>query len=158
MRRTDREVKKTEEIKKILDGCRVCRLGLSDGGRPYIVPMNMAYDFDGEKLVIYFHCAKEGKKLELLRKNAQAGFEMDREISLIEGNTPCQYSYQYESIIGSGHAELVEDEQEKSKALAKIMRHQTGKEFDDFEKNPKLLRAVAIIELTAEEYSCKSSV
>lgn len=158
MRRKDREVKNLEEIRKVLEDCKVCRLGLLDGGIPYIVPMNMAYDLDGEKLVIYFHCAKEGKKLELLRKNAQAGFEMDKEISLVEGDKPCQYSCQYESIIGSGHAEIVEDEQEKSEALARIMKHQTGKEFEDFRENPKLSHAVVIIKLTAEEYSCKSSV
>lgn len=158
MRRKDREIKKPEEIRKVLEDCKVCRLGIVDEGAPYIVPMNMACDYDGEKLILYFHCAREGKKLELLRKNPRIGFEMDREIALVEGNMPCQYSYRYESIIGSGHAQIVEDEQEKSKALASIMKHQTGKEFDDFEKNPKLSHAVTIVKLTAEEYSCKSSV
>lgn len=62
MRRKDREVKNPEQIRKVLEACKVCRLGLLDGMIPYIVPMNMAYDFDGEKLVLYFHCAKEGKK------------------------------------------------------------------------------------------------
>ena len=158
MRRKDREVKNPEQIRKVLEDCKVCRLGLLDGMIPYIVPMNMAYDFDGEKLVLYFHCAKEGKKIELIRENGQAGFEMDKEISLVEGDTPCQYSCRYESIIGSGHAQLIEHAQEKSEALAKIMKHQTGKQFDDFEKNRNLSHAVMVIKLTAQEYSCKSSV
>lgn len=157
MRRKDREVKGSQEIRRILDACKVCRLGISDGLKPYIVPMNMAYDLDGEDLIIYFHCAKEGKKLDLIRTNPQVGFEMDREIALTEGKTPCQYSYQYESIIGSGYAELLEDETEKAKVLAKIMKQQTGKDFDDFERNPKLACAVTIIKVTADEYSCKSS-
>ena len=117
--------------------------------------MNMGFDYDGERLILYFHCAMEGKKLALLRENGQVGFEMDKEIALTEGNTPCQYSFRYASIIGNGQAELVGDENEKAAALAKIMKHQTGKDFDDFEKNPKLVRAVMVIKVTAQEYSCK---
>lgn len=157
MRRKDREVKNPEEIRKILEGCKVCRLALVDEGAPYIVPMNMACDYDGEKLVLYFHCAKEGKKLELIRKNPKVGFEMDKEIALVEGDTPCQYSYRFASVIGKGTAEIIEDEQEKVKALTKVMKHQSGKDFDDFEKNPKLLKAVAVIRVTAEEYTCKQN-
>ena len=69
MRRKEREVKNIEEIRKYLDGFKVCRLGLVDGETPYIVPMNMAYVLEDEKLSIYFHCAKEGKKMDLLEKN-----------------------------------------------------------------------------------------
>lgn len=158
MRRKDRETKDPENIRQVLERCKVCRLGMIADGKPYIVPMNMGFDYDGDKLVIYFHCAREGKKLDLLRENAQVGFEMDKEIALEEGSTPCQYSYHFMSIIGSGQAELVEDETEKAKALAKIMKHQTGKDFDDFEKNPKLSRAVTIIKVTAKEYSCKQNL
>ena len=44
---------------------------------------------------------------------------------------------------------------EKLKALNVIMRHQTGKSFDEFQKNPKLEKAVAIIRVELNEYSCK---
>lgn len=158
MRRKDREVSDPEAIRKILGECRVCRLGMIDNGKPYVIPMNMGYDYDGEELVLYFHCAKEGKKLDLLRENGQVAFEMDKEYALIEGDMPCQYSYRYASVIGSGKAEILEDEAEKGYALAKIMKHQTGKDFDDFEKNPKLSRAAAVIRVTAQEYSCKQNI
>ena len=158
MRRKEREVTNSEEIRKVLGECKVCRLGMIADGKPYIVPMNMGCDYDGEKLIIYFHCAREGKKLGLLRESAKVGFEMDREIALAKGSTPCQYSYYFASIIGTGQAELVEEEEEKAKALAKIMKHQTGKDFSHFEKNPKLLQAVMIIKVTAEEFSCKQNL
>ena len=130
--------------------------------RDKIMDQVWGFDYEGESRTVDMHIKTLRQKLgsggSSIKTVRNVGYKMDREISLIEGNTPCQYSYQYESIIGGGYAELVEDEQEKSKALAKIMKHQTGKEFDDFVKNPKLSRAVAIIKLTAEEYSCKSSV
>ena len=43
---------------------------LGDGGWPYAVPLS--YAFDGEKL--YFHCAREGHKLDAIRREARASF------------------------------------------------------------------------------------
>lgn len=77
MRRDDREVKNMEEIQEILDTCKVCRLGMADGSRIYIVPMNFGYEFEGDSLILYFHGAGEGRKLELIRKNPEVGIEMD---------------------------------------------------------------------------------
>ena len=39
--------------------------------------------------------------------------------------------------------------------LPKCMNSLLGQDFDDFEKNPKLVRAVMVIKVTAQEYSCK---
>ena len=157
MRRKDREVTDMEEIRQILDEFKVCRLGLVDDGKPYIVPMNMAYDLDDGELSIYFHCAKDGRKIDVIQKNPKVGFEMDQEIELVEGNTPCQYSYRYVSVMGTGTVKIVEDEQEKVSALTKIMKQQTGKDFTEFKENPELLSTVCILRVDAEEYSCKKN-
>lgn len=157
MRRKDREVTDMEEIRQILDEFKVCRLGLVDDGKPYIVPMNMAYDLDDGELSIYFHCAKDGRKIDVIQKNPKVGFEMDQEIELVEGNAPCQYSYRYVSVMGTGTVKIVEDEQEKVSALTKIMKQQTGKDFTEFKENPELLSAVCILRVDAEEYSCKKN-
>lgn len=157
MRRKDREITDPAEIRAFLDGCKVCRVGFFDGDRPYIVPMNLAYELKEGRLTLYFHCAKEGKKLHLIRQNPNVGIELDREIALVEGSAPCQYSYRFMSIIGSGKAGIVEDMEEKAHALTKIMKHQTGRDFDDFEKNPKLTSAVCILRVDVEEYSCKKN-
>ena len=57
MRRRDREVTEHSEIMHILDSGKVLHLGLVDQGKPYIVPMNYGYVFEGEKLVFYLHGA-----------------------------------------------------------------------------------------------------
>lgn len=155
MRRADREVKDTEEILKVLKSCKVCRLGMMDEGRIYIVPMNYGYVYEDGKLVLYFHGAREGKKLELIEKNPIVGFEMDGAHELAEGKTACQYSYYYASVIGNGSAKLVTEPEEKSKALALIMKHQTGKEFTELESNLKLGQAVGMIRVEVKEFTCK---
>ena len=155
MRRKDREVTDQEEIQKIFDDCKVCRIGIVDEDGPYIVPMNYGYVKEEGKVILYFHGAREGKKINLIRKNPNVGIELDYKHELVEGKLACQYSYYYASIIGKGTASIIDNPKEKLKALNVIMRHQTGKNFDEFQKNPKLEKAVAIIRVELNEYSCK---
>ena len=158
MRRKDREITETVKKQEIIEACKVCRLGFADEGGVYIVPMNFGYCYEEERLVLYFHGAKEGRNIKLVRKEPSVGIEMDCGHELVEGRLACQYSYHYASIIGRGKAAEVVEPEEKLKALGLIMKHQTGKEFDEFETNPKLEKAVAIIRVEVEDYSCKQYV
>ena len=53
MRRKDREVTDKKEIQRILETCKVCRIGLPEEDGVYIVPMNHGYCFEEGKLVLY---------------------------------------------------------------------------------------------------------
>lgn len=158
MRRKDREVTDIIRVREILDICKVCRLGFVDEDGVYVVPLNFGYCFENDRLILYFHGAKEGRKIELAKEKPTVGIEMDYEYGLEEGKTPCQYSYRFASIIGNGRAELVEESEEKIKALEIIMKHQTGKDFKDFEENPKFAEMVGILKVTVNNYSCKQHV
>lgn len=155
MRRKEREVTDMEEIEQIFQECKVCRIGIMEEDGPYIVPMNYGYTKEDGKVILYFHGAREGKKMDLLKKNPKVGIELDYKHELVEGKLACQYSYHFASIIGKGTAGIIEDPEEKLKALNIIMKHQTGKDFEEFQKNPKLEKAVAIIRVELNEYSCK---
>ena len=74
MRRKEREVTDIKEIREVLDSCKVCRLGIADEGGAYIVPLNYGYRLEDGVLTLYFHGAKEGKKLDLIRKNPELLF------------------------------------------------------------------------------------
>lgn len=156
MRRAEREVKDDKKILNILESCKVCRLGMMDEGKIYIVPMNYGYVYEEGKLILYFHGAKEGKKLRLLGENPTVGIEMDCGHELAAGKTACQYSYYYASMIGNGKAEIVMEPKEKSRALEIIMKHQTGEDFTELKSNPRLGQAVEIIRVEVEEFTCKS--
>ena len=78
MRRKDREIRDIDEIVRILNEAQVCRLALFDGEYPYIIPMCFGFDLDGDKLELYFHCAARGKKLDLIKENNRAAFEIDK--------------------------------------------------------------------------------
>lgn len=68
MRRKDREVTEMEEIQQIFDECKVCRIGIMDENGPYIVPVNYGYVREEGKVILYIHGAREGKKIDLIRK------------------------------------------------------------------------------------------
>lgn len=155
MRRADREVTDFARIVDILDQCKVCRVGLNDKGDVYIVPMNFGYDVRDGHMFLYFHCAKEGRRVGILKKNRSVGFEMDCNHNLIESDHACRYSFRYASIIGNGEAEFIEDANEKMEAFRTIMKHQTGKEF---EFNEQMVRPVTMFKVKVEEYTCKEQV
>lgn len=120
MRRKDREVS-GQEIIDIIHKQDVCRLAMVDQGVPYIVPLNFGYQTEGTKLELYFHCANEGRKLDILRKNPTVCFELDGGHRFLKGNSPCQYSFAFESVIGTGEVEFIEDREEKAAALGIII-------------------------------------
>ncbi|MCP1102308.1 nitroimidazol reductase NimA-like FMN-containing flavoprotein (pyridoxamine 5'-phosphate oxidase superfamily) [Aequitasia blattaphilus] len=157
MRRKDREVKDEKEIKRILDSLKICRLGLSGKEGVYIVPLNYGYEYQDGRLTLYFHSAKLGKKIEMLKENPAVGFEMDGEGQLVEGEIPCSYTYRYASIIGNGKGEIVEDEEEKKEGLRILMEAQTGKKFQLEEFESKYVKAISVIKVAVDSFSCKEN-
>ena len=127
MRRREKEITDLQEIEAILRRAQVCRLALVDGDRPYIVPMNFGY----ERGILYFLCAPEGRKLEILRRNRHVCFEVDVDHELMTGGAqPCRWGMRYRSVIGFGSAFFIEDATEKRGALAVIMGQYAEGEFD----------------------------
>ncbi|MDX9959286.1 MAG: pyridoxamine 5'-phosphate oxidase family protein [Spirochaetia bacterium] len=121
MRRKDRELTDKSDLLAILDEADVCRLAMQTGQAPYIVTLNFGYSWE-DQLVLYFHSATEGRKLELLQKNGEVGFELDAGHELVKAETACSWGMKYRSIIGTGRISFIEDEQEKGRALGAIMR------------------------------------
>lgn len=153
MRRPKREIKETEEICQVINECKVCRLGLNDNGAVYIVPVNFGYTYEEGKFIFYFHSAKVGRKMEVLKESPKACVELDCRHGLMEAEKPCGHSYYFASFIGSGTAVIEEDAQEKLKGLKIIMKHQTGREFDNFEE--KWVNAAAVVKIEVSDYACK---
>ena len=68
MRRKDREVTDFMQIENIISRCTCCRIGFYDDGEVYIVPLNFGYEAKGDTYILYFHAAKEGRKIDLIKK------------------------------------------------------------------------------------------
>ena len=153
MRRKDREIGEFSKMIEILKACDCCRLGLVDGDEAYIVPMNFGYDIIDEQLVLYFHCAKEGRKMDLLPEQRVVAFEMDTKHKLIAGEIGCDFSFMYQCIMGTGVLYAVTDEDEKIRGLQRIMNHYA--ETKNWEFKSEYVDKVQVLKLNVEAWSCK---
>ena len=151
---TKRELQITDEqeIRAILDAAKVLHLGLCVDNEPYVVPMNYGFCLEEGKLVLYLHSAVKGRKLDMIRANSRVFFELDCDRTPFEGEKPCQYGLSYSSVMGRGTATVVEDVEEKKKAMTVLMKTQTEK---DFEFNERLVSIVAVIRIDVAEYTAK---
>ena len=66
MRRKDREVQSQDDIFGILNRCDTVRIGIQGDKYPYVVPVSFGTEQVNGKVIVYFHCARQGMKLELL--------------------------------------------------------------------------------------------
>lgn len=155
MRRKEREIKTVQELTKILCNTCVGTLSMNAEEYPYCVPVNFGFSENDGKFKVYFHCAGEGKKIELINKNPKVCFEVHiMEKITGEGEEPCVYSCAYESVIGFGCARELKSHDEKKEALIKIMENCTGRAFD-FNENQT--RNVTVFEIAFSEITGKRS-
>lgn len=155
MRRQERQVSDISQIIEILENNDVCRIALNDEQGLYIVPLNYGYEFVENKLVLFFHGAKEGRKANIFYKgNQEVAFEIDEKVKL-EGNADiaCTYTYYYKSIIGNGVASVVDNRDNKLHALKLIMKNITKKE--NFKYNDNSINNVLIMKIEVTSFSAK---
>jgi hypothetical protein len=120
MRRHEREVTDAAELQDILASAPVGHLALADDGQPYVVPIC----FGHEPGRIYFHCAKEGRKLDIIRRNPRACFQVDVDFRLEPNpDRPCAAGMDYRSLMAFGTVHIVENTTEKVHGLDLVTRH-----------------------------------
>jgi len=153
MRRKDREVTDIGQIKEVLDGCKTCRLAMVDRGKPYLIPLNYAYIINDKTLTLYFHSAKEGRKIRVLSEDSNVCYEISAEGRAIFPETaPCDSGYYYSSVIGSGDAQFITEMNEKCSALALLMKQQVN---IDVAFTPAQAENVCIIKVVSTDFTCK---
>jgi nitroimidazol reductase NimA-like FMN-containing flavoprotein (pyridoxamine 5'-phosphate oxidase superfamily) len=144
----DREIKDREDIDGIIRRCRVCHFAMCDGDQPYVVPLNFGYD----GRFLYFHAAQEGRKIDIIKRNNKVCFEFDILHDIVKAERACKWGSKYESVIGSGTAEILDDQDAKKVALEWIMR-QYGSDACDFSEEvvkKTLILRVLILEISGK--------
>ena len=153
MRRADREVTDVNEIYDIIRGCDTCCIALNgEDGFPYVIPMNFGFEVNDGKPVIYLHCAKEGKKLDLIRDDGRCAFTMSRGHSLLLGKAACASAWLYESACGRGHISIIEGD-EGIKGLVALMKKYDPDRVHVFDE--RHLKAVTMLRLDIEQLTGK---
>ena len=127
MRRKDREVQDRAEIFDILKRCDTVRIAMHGEQYPYVVPVSFGMEVVDNKAIIYFHCAKEGFKVDLLKENPFVSVEGD--IFIKVEKTEHGITARYESVIGFGECQFITDIDEIKHGLKVLLEHYGHDEY-----------------------------
>jgi len=154
MRRQDRAISDRAEIDAILRRETVCRVAFAVGSQPYMVPLS--YGYSPERHALYFHTAREGKKIDCIRTNPTVCFEVEGPAVVKPGTgDACTWGLQFESVIGYGTlVELISDA-DRAEALGVLMKQQSGTTRKDWTYNERVLSSTCVWRLTIERVTGK---
>ena len=154
MRRNDRAQTRDFSL-AVIDRCTHGVMAASTGGpEPYCLPLSFVRV--GEDL--YFHCAREGRKLDLLRRFPRvcvAFVGEDRPVFV----PPAMYTAYFQSVIATGTASEVTDPDERVEALRALCRKAAPEHMDGFDAAlEQSLAATAVWKIHMEEISGKAKL
>ena len=147
MRRKDRKMDREFGI-GVIDKSRYGVLSMvTEDGEPYGLPLSIVRDGGN----LYFHSAMDGKKVRTLAKNPNVSVVFVGEVKIPENCTEEElkeiakdesgaalliskvFTTEYESAVVKGRVKLVEDEQEKVRAMRLICEKHTPTKMDYFD-------------------------
>ena len=164
MRRDEFNINDKNSINEILQTCEYGTLSLISEGKPYVVALNFVF-FENS---IFFHGAKEGKKIEAKNSNPNAAFLVVKPYSFIpsyfsDTMAACPATQFFASVLIEGKLKFIEDGYKKAEVLNALMKKfQKEDSFEEIAYDKamytKMLDKTTIIELKIETQSCKIKV
>jgi nitroimidazol reductase NimA-like FMN-containing flavoprotein (pyridoxamine 5'-phosphate oxidase superfamily) len=139
------------EMEAILNRAEICRLAMADGNVPYVVALN----YGCADNCLYIHCAPEGKKIDIIRKNNRVCFEVNVDVEMVNTDTVHKCSTKYKSVIGHGTASIITDDAGKKAGLNVLMA-----QYSDIahEYLQELLDKMVIIKVEVDSMTGKQSL
>jgi len=144
-----------EAIDAVLDEAIVCHLGFVQDGQPYVIPTLHARVGDE----LYVHGSSASRALKI----AAGGLPLCVTVTLLDGlvlaRSVFEHSVEYRSVVVLGTARLVEDPEEKMKALEAFTEQLIPGRWADARKpNDQEMKATWVLALPLEEASAKISL
>jgi len=141
-----------EDIYAILDAGMVCHVAFVTEHGPIAMPT--LYARDGDRIVMH------GSGVSGLAKNLAKGIRVCVTVTMMDGlvlaRSAFHHSMNYRSAMVFGTATLIQDEDEKRRALDRFMDHVTpGRMRSARGPSQKELRATAVLSVKIEEASAK---
>lgn len=126
MRRKDKALTELADIEAVILESPYVTLGFNDNGESYMVPLDFGYASNGKKLgALYFHCARSGRKLDIIDKNPKVSLLFVSQNSLFDegdGSLACTLSTEYRSVMALGAAHIIEDEPLRTEGIRIILQ------------------------------------
>jgi nitroimidazol reductase NimA-like FMN-containing flavoprotein (pyridoxamine 5'-phosphate oxidase superfamily) len=115
VRRKDREITDSAELKRVLKSAKYVTIALCMDNEPYLV--SLSHGYDEARNCLYFHCAPEGKKLVFWKANNSVWGQ-----AMLDYGVTDECDYAYTSVHFKGTVTLIEDLSEKRHAIEVLVR------------------------------------
>jgi len=116
VRRKDKEITDEAVMKKILKTTQYVTIAMARDDQPYLVSLSHGYDEENHR--IYFHCAKEGKKLDYMKANSSVWGQVVIDGGYVHG----ECSHLFASVMFSGSVTFLEGKDERWRAISLMTR------------------------------------
>lgn len=149
MRKKSREMDASWAL-EVMDKAPYITVSMTDAnGMPYAVPLSLART---DKNTFYFHCATEGKKLDILRTNPCVCLSAVSKCKPTVGPKDGSFTLEFKSAIAFGKAEVVDDDDEKKEALRAICQRFLPKHMAAFDSAVgRSMERTAVVRITLTE-------
>ena len=115
VRRKDREITDSAELKAVLKSTKYVTIALCMDKEPYLV--SLSHGYDEAKNCLYFHCAPEGKKIVYAKANNNIWGQ-----AMLDYGVTDECDYAYTSVQFQGKLHLIDDVAEKQHAMQVLVR------------------------------------
>ena len=147
MRRKKQELSNDECIDILINEPRGVLALLGDNDYPYAVPISHVY-LDGK---LYFHGAKEGHKLDAIKKHSKVSYcVMDKGVKKEDS-----WWYTFKSVIVFGKIRIITDEAEKIDKLTHLGNKFFPTPKDTEDEINRLLKETEVFEITIDHVAGK---
>ncbi len=144
----------TETVHSILDSALLASVGFVQDGQPVVVPM--LYGRDGETL--YLHGARKARVIRLLEETETACVNVTHVDALVYARSSFNSSMNYRSATVFGTPRLIDDPEEKLRALEIITEcTMPGRWSEVRDSHDKEVKMTGVIALQIESASAKIS-
>lgn len=116
IRRKEKAMTDKNEMLAVLEKAKYVTVAMCKDNEPYLA--TLSHGFDREKNCLYFHCAKEGKKVEILSAHDKVWGQALVDKGYVQGK--CDHLYATTQFMG--RVTFVEDVEEKSHALRVMIK------------------------------------
>ncbi len=132
MRRKEKAITDHNQMKKILQQTKYITIAMCRNNEPYLITLTHRYE--SENNIIYFHCASEGKKIDILKENNIVWGQALIDKGYVEGK--CDHLWA--TVMFRGSVSFIDDANEKRHALEMMI--------NQLEQNPEQVMKKQITE------------
>ena len=152
VREPERGVYDRETVYRILDEGFICHIGFHVEGQPFVIPTS--YGRSGDNLYVH------GSAASRMLRNLDKGIPVCITVTLLDGlvlaRSIFNHSMNYRSVVILGTASVVQDPEEKLKALRLLSEHiLPGRWADSRQPNERELKATFALRVPITEFSAK---